>query len=114
MEIIAENEVSDSGEDTVGEDSEDEELFSLRVTMCNQSSKLGPEWYTLVKKVMRCVWDMLLQSMETGKEGLLSTHHIWKGLVKNRSRDSEFYLFLLKRTPPCVRSSATPLFFQGL
>jgi hypothetical protein len=32
MEILAENEVSDSGEDTVGEDSEEEESFSGRGT----------------------------------------------------------------------------------
>jgi hypothetical protein len=32
MEILAENEVSDSGEDTVGEDSEDEESFSGKGT----------------------------------------------------------------------------------
>jgi hypothetical protein len=32
MEILAENEVSDNGEETVGEDSEDEELFVGRGT----------------------------------------------------------------------------------
>jgi hypothetical protein len=32
MEILAENEVSDSGEETVGDDSEDEESFSGRGT----------------------------------------------------------------------------------
>jgi hypothetical protein len=32
MEILAENEVSDSGEDTVGEDSEDEDSFSGKGT----------------------------------------------------------------------------------
>jgi hypothetical protein len=32
MEILAENEVSDSGEDTVGEESEDEDSFSGRGT----------------------------------------------------------------------------------
>jgi hypothetical protein len=32
MEILAENEVSDSGEDTVGEDSDDEESFSGKGT----------------------------------------------------------------------------------
>jgi hypothetical protein len=81
----------------------------------HQISKLEPEWYTLGKKVMRCVWDMLLQSMEMGKEGLLSTQHIWKGLGENKLRDSGFSLFLLKRNiPSYVYSSAIPLFFQGL
>jgi hypothetical protein len=30
-------------------------------TQWRQSSKLGPEWYSLGKGVMRCVSDMMLQ-----------------------------------------------------
>jgi hypothetical protein len=57
MEILAEDKKSDSGEDTVGEDSDDEESFSGKglITLQRQSSKLGPELYTLVKKEMKFV-----------------------------------------------------------
>jgi hypothetical protein len=41
---------------------------------------------------------MLLQSIETGREVLLSTHNILKGLEKNRLIGS--FLWLIKRTPP--------------
>jgi hypothetical protein len=56
MEILDENEVSDSGEDTVGADSEDEEYFLQEelTTQWHQSSKLGPDWYTLYNELMRC------------------------------------------------------------
>jgi hypothetical protein len=53
--------------------------------------------------------------METGKEVLLSTQHILKGLVKNRLRHINFLLWLIKRNsppPPCVRSSSIPLFLS--
>jgi hypothetical protein len=83
-------------------------LEGLFTTQCHQSSKMGPEWYTLSKKVMRCVWDMLLQSMEMEKEGLLSTQHIWKGLVKNRLRESGFYLLMLKKNTPSPVSVPVP------
>jgi hypothetical protein len=53
--------------------------------------------------------------MDMGKEELLSTHHIWKGLVKNKSRDSGFPCCFSRGTgPTCVRSSVIPLFFQGV
>jgi hypothetical protein len=44
MEIITENKVSDSGEETVGDDSEDEEYFSRRGTHnpADPESKAGP------------------------------------------------------------------------
>jgi hypothetical protein len=71
-------------------------------TQWHHSSKLGPDWYTLGEKVMRCVWDVLLQSTETGKGDLLSTQHIWKGLVKKMLRDSDFSLLL-------INSSKCPL-----
>jgi hypothetical protein len=67
-------------------------------TQWHHSLKLGIDCYTLVKEVMRCVWDMVLQSMEKGKEDLLSTQHIWKGLVKSRLRDSDVSLLLIKRS----------------
>jgi hypothetical protein len=51
---------------------------------------------------------MLLQSIETGKEVLISTQHIWKGLVKNRLRDSDFFLWLLKRNIPPPVSVPVP------
>jgi hypothetical protein len=75
MEILAENEVSDSGEDTVGEDSEDEESFYGRVTHNHVAPefKAGARVVYLVKKGMPCMWVMLFQSMETGKDFLLST-----------------------------------------
>jgi hypothetical protein len=71
-------------------------------TLQHHSSNLVPEWYTLVKKGMKCIEFMLLQSMEMGKEHLLSTQHIWKGLVKNRLKDSDCFLWLLERNshPP--------------
>jgi hypothetical protein len=40
--------------------------------------------------------------METGREVLLSTQHILKSLVKNRLKDSDCFLWLIKRTPPPV------------
>jgi hypothetical protein len=112
MEILAENEVSDSGEDTGGGDSEDDESFleGELTTQWHQSSKLIPEWYTLGKKVMSYVWDMLLQS-------LLSAHHTWKGLAKNRLRDSSFSMLLLKRNTrpvsipvPCFSTTIFTIF----
>jgi hypothetical protein len=55
MEILSENEVSDSGEDTVGEDLEDEESFAGKVTHnpAAPEFKTGPELYILVKKEMK-------------------------------------------------------------
>jgi hypothetical protein len=85
------------------------------ITLQHDSSKLVPEWYTLVKKGVNCLYVMLLQSTEMGKEVLLSTQHILRGLVKNRLRDRDCLLLLIKRnSPPCVGSSPNPLFFQGL
>jgi hypothetical protein len=53
--------------------------------------------------------------METGRGFLLSSQHIFKGLVKNRLRDSDCFVWMLERnTPPCVRPIPIPLFFQGL
>jgi hypothetical protein len=72
------------------------------ITLQHHSSKLVPEWYTLVTKGMKCVLVMLLQSMETGQEVNLSTHHILKGLMKKGLRDSDCLLWLLKRNPPPV------------
>jgi hypothetical protein len=51
MENLAENEVSDSGQDTVGEYSDDQESFSGKGT----HNPAAPELYTLVKKEMKCV-----------------------------------------------------------
>jgi hypothetical protein len=48
VEILSENEVYDSGEDTVGEDSDDEESFSGKGTH-------NPATYTLVKKEIKYV-----------------------------------------------------------
>jgi hypothetical protein len=89
-------------------------LFSGRGTHNPVAPELGAKWYTLGKKVMRCIWDMLLHPVETGKGGLLSTQHIWKGLVKNRSRDSSFSLFLLKRnSPPLFPFQCHPTLLPG-
>jgi hypothetical protein len=58
---------------------------------------------------------MMLQSIETGREVLLSTHHILKGMGEKRLKDSDCFLWLLKRnTPPCARPNPIPLFFQGI
>jgi hypothetical protein len=54
----------------------------------------------LVKKEMKCVYFMLLQSMEMGREVLLSTQHIFKGLGGNRLKDSDYFLWLLKIISP--------------
>jgi hypothetical protein len=68
----------------------------------------------LVEKGMKFVSVMLLQSMETGKEVLLSTQNIWKGLVKNRLRDSDFLLWLLNRnTPPPCSLQSHPTLLPG-
>jgi hypothetical protein len=49
-------------------------LEEVLITLQLQNSKLGPELYILVKKEMKCVYVMLLQSMEMGREVLLSQH----------------------------------------
>jgi hypothetical protein len=51
---------------------------------------------------------MLFQSMETGRDILLSTQHILKGLVKDRLRDSDCFLWLLKRNSPSPVSAPVP------
>jgi hypothetical protein len=57
MEILAENEVSESGEDAVCEDSDNEESFTGKGAHNPAASefKVGQELYTLVKKEMKCV-----------------------------------------------------------
>jgi hypothetical protein len=54
MEILAENEVSASGEETVGDDQRMRSHFleGVPITLQLQSSKMGPEFYILVKKEM--------------------------------------------------------------
>jgi hypothetical protein len=62
----------------------------------------------LVKKEMKCVNVMLLQSMEIGREALLSTQHILKGLGKNSLKDSDCFLWMLKMISPPPVSAPVP------
>jgi hypothetical protein len=51
---------------------------------------------------------MVLQSMEMGREVLLSKQHILKGLGKNRLKDSDCFLWLHKMISPPHVSAPVP------
>jgi hypothetical protein len=104
MEILAKNEVCESGEENVGDNSEDEESFSGRGTHNPAAAEF--------KSGARIVY-----LGQEGDEMILGYFVAVYGDVKG---DPPFYtsylLWLLKMIspPPCVRPSPIPLFFQGL
>jgi hypothetical protein len=118
MEILAENEVLDSGEDTVGEDSEDEESFSGRGT----HNPVAPEFKAGARVVhlgkegdgMRLgYWDAVHRDRKGGPP--FYTEYL-EGLGEKQVEGQRLFLLLLKSNtpPPFVRSSTIPLFFQGI
>jgi hypothetical protein len=104
MGILAENEVSDSGEDTVGADSEDAVSFSGRETQNPVASefKAGAHAVYLGQGGDEMRLEYIVPVHRDREGGRLSIQWIWKDLVKNRLKDNIFSLLLLKRSlyPP--------------
>jgi hypothetical protein len=117
MEILAENEVSDSGEETVGDDTEDDESFSCR----GSHIPAAPEF----KAVPRIVY--------LGQEGdeiilgyVMTVHGDGKGcppfctsylegfVEKKFEGHMIFPVTAQDDHPPCVLPSTIPLLFQDL
>jgi hypothetical protein len=119
MEILAENEVSDSGEDTVGEDSEDEESFSGKGT----HNPAAPEFKAGARVVylgqegneMRLGYVVAVHG--DGKGGPPFNTAYLEGLGEKQVEGQRLFPVAAQEEhppPPCVRSSPIPLFFQGL
>jgi hypothetical protein len=117
MEILARNEVSDSGEETVGDDSEDDGSFSGRGNHdpAAPEFKDGARIVYLGQEGDKVIIGYVLMVHRDGKGCPPSTPRIWKDLEKNRLKDIGSLLWRLKmNSPPCVRHSTIPLFFQDL
>jgi hypothetical protein len=118
MEILAENEVYHSGEDTMGEDSDGEESLSGKGT----HNPAVPEFKASARAVnlvqegdkMRLGYVVAVRGNEKGGPPFYTAY--LEGLGENRLRYSDSIMCVLKRNtlPPYVRPSPIPLFFQGI
>jgi hypothetical protein len=110
IEILAENEVSDSGEYTVGEDSEDEESFSGRGTHkpVAQEFKSGAIVVYLGQEgdEMRLWYAVAVHGDGKGVPPFYTAY--LEELDENRLRESGFFLLLLKRNTPTPVSIPVP------
>jgi hypothetical protein len=117
MEILAEDEVSDSGEETVGDDSEDEESFYGR----GNHKPAAPEFKagTIIVYLGQEGDEMILGYVVAvhgdGKGGPPFYTSYLEGLgVKQVEVQRLFPVAAQDDQPPYVRPSPIPLFFQGL
>jgi hypothetical protein len=118
MEILAENEVSDSGEETLCDNSDDEESFSGRGT----HNPAAPEFKA---------GDRIVYLGQEGDEMILryvvAVHGDMKGgrpfytayleeFGEKEVKGHQLFPVAAQddKPPPCVRPSPIPLFFQGL
>jgi hypothetical protein len=102
MEILAENEVTDSGEDTVGEYSEDEESFSEKGAHnpVSPDVKSGARMVYLGQEGDKMHLDYGVAVHGDGKGGPPFYTAYLEGLGKNRLKDSDCFLLLLKSSIP--------------
>jgi hypothetical protein len=120
MEILAENEVSDSGKETVGDDSEDEESFSGRGT-CNPAApefESGARIVYLGQEGDEIILGYVVAVHGDGKGG----HPFYTAYLEefggNRLKDIDFFLWLLKMItpplcPPQSQSQSHPTLLPG-
>jgi hypothetical protein len=104
MEILAENEVSDSGEDTMGEDSEDDESVSGKGTHNPAAPELksGSRIVCLGQEGDEMRLGYVVAVHGDGKGGPPFYTAYLEGLGKNRLKDSECFQWLLQMISPPV------------
>jgi hypothetical protein len=118
MKILAESEVSDNGEYTVGVDSEDEEFFYGR----GNHNPVAPELKTGARVAyLRQEGDEMylgyVVAVHGDRKGVPPFYTAYlEGLGENNVMGQRIFPVAAQeeQLPPCVISSATPLFFQGL
>jgi hypothetical protein len=118
MKILAENEVSDSGKDTVGEDSDDEESLS-RKWIHNSAApefEAGARSVYLGQEGDEMILGYVVAVHGYGKGGPPFYTSYLEGLgEKQVEGQRRFPVAAQDDQPPfCVRPSPIPLFFQGL
>jgi hypothetical protein len=117
MEILAEKEVSDSGEETVGDDPEDEESFSGRGTHnpAAPEFKAGAIIVYLGQEGDEMLLGYVFAVHGDGKGGPpIYTAHLEGFGGKQVEGHRIFPVAAQDDHPPCVHPSPIPLFFQGL
>jgi hypothetical protein len=117
MEILGQSEVSDSGEDTVGEDSEDEESFSGKGTHnpAVPEFKAGARLVYLGQEGDEMRLGYVVAVHGYGKGGPPFYTAYLEGLGQKQVEVQRLFpVDAQEEYPPCVRSSPIPLFFQGL
>jgi hypothetical protein len=116
MEILAEHEVSDSGEDTVGEDSEDEESFSGRGTY----NPVAPEFKAGARAVyigqecdeMRLVYVVAVHGDRKGRPPFYTAY--LKGLGEKQAEGQRlFTVAAQEEQPPLCPFQQYPTLLPG-
>jgi hypothetical protein len=118
MEILSENEVSDSVEETVGDDSDDEESFS-GIGTHNPAApefKAGAIIVYLGQEGDEMILGYVVAVHGDGKVGPPFYTAYLEGLGGKQVEGHRFFSCGCSRwsAPPCVHPSTIPLFFQGL
>jgi hypothetical protein len=118
MEILAEKEVSESGEETVCDDSEDEESFSGRGTHNPPSPefKAGAIIVYLGQEGDEMLLGYVVEVHGDGKGGPPFYAAYLEGFGEKQVEGHRIFPVAAQddQPPPCVRPSTIPLFFQGL
>jgi hypothetical protein len=118
MEILAENEVSDSGEETVGDYSEDEESFYGRGTHnpAAPEFKAGSIIVYLGQKGDEMIVGHVLTVHGDGKGCPPFYTAYLEGFGEKQVEGHRLFSVAAQndQPPPCVRPSTIPLFFQDL